>query len=127
MKTTLKLAAIYNLLWGAWVVLFPFHFFDLVGMQHPSQPMIWQGVGMIVGVYGIGYWLASYNPLKHWPIVFVGLLGKVFGPIGFIGNYLEGKVPFCFFYTLITNDFAWWIPFGYILYNVHKKTQWKLT
>lgn len=126
MKLILKLAAIYNLLWGAWVVLFPYHFFDLVGMNRPCQPMIWQGVGMIVGVYGIGYWFASYHPLKHWPIVFVGFFGKILGPIGFVGNYLEGKVPFSFFYTLITNDFMWWIPFGYILYRVHKQTQWKL-
>lgn len=33
MKITLRLAAIYNLLWGAWVVLFPQHFWDLVGME----------------------------------------------------------------------------------------------
>jgi hypothetical protein len=33
MKLTLKLAAIYNILWGAWVVLFPNHFFLLVAME----------------------------------------------------------------------------------------------
>ena len=33
MKLTLKLAAFYNLLWGAWVVVFPNHFFTLVGME----------------------------------------------------------------------------------------------
>ena len=32
MSLTLKIAAIYNLLWGVWVVLFPNHFFELVGM-----------------------------------------------------------------------------------------------
>ena len=41
-------------------------------------------MGMIVGVYGIGYLIAARDPRTHWPIVLVGLLGKVFGPIGFV-------------------------------------------
>lgn len=125
MKLTLKLAAIYNLTWGTWVVLFPNHFFELVGMQAPTQPMIWQGMGMVIGVYGLGYWWASYDPIRHWPIVAVGLLGKLFGPMGFVMNYMQGKVPFEFFYTLITNDFIWWIPFFLILKEVHKQ-KWRL-
>lgn len=127
LKITLQLAAIYNVLWGAWVVLFPTQFFQFVGMEIPNQLLIWQGMGMVIGVYGLGYWWASYNPMRHWPIVMVGFLGKIFGPIGFIGNYMEGKVPFEFFYTLITNDFIWWIPFGYIIYKVHTEYKWKLT
>lgn len=127
MKLTLKLAAIYNLLWGAWVVIFPDHFFKLVDMELPTQPMIWQGMGMVIGVFGLGYWWASFDPLRHWPIVAVGFLGKIFGPLGFVFNYLEGKVPFEFFYTLITNDFIWWIPFFFILKKVHQSYNWKLT
>ena len=115
MSLTLKVAAIYNLLWGVWVVLFPNHFFELVGMTLPIHPMIWQGMGMVIGVYGLGYWWAAQNPMIHWPIVAVGLLGKIFGPIGFFLNYFSGNVPFEFIYTLFTNDFIWWIPFFLIL------------
>jgi len=127
MKTTLRLAAIYNLIWGAWVVLFPNHFFNLVGMEPLNHPMVWQGMGMVIGVYGLGYWWASYDPMRHWPIVAVGALGKVFGPIGFIFNYLQGIVPFEFIITLITNDFIWWILFFMILKKLHTEHQWKLT
>ncbi len=126
MKLTLQLAAVYNLLWGAWVVLFPNHFFELVDMKPLNHPMVWQGMGMVIGVYGLGYWWASQDPLKHWPIVAVGALGKVFGPLGFLINYWEGNVPFGFFYTLITNDFIWWIPFALILRKVHLEYAWKL-
>lgn len=126
MKLTLRLAAIYNILWGAWVVLFPNHFFDLIGMERMNHTMIWQALGMVVGVYGLGYWWASYNPYKHWPIIAVGFLGKIFGPIGFLQNYLEGKAPIGFFYTNIFNDLIWWIPFGYIMYRVHTVYRWKL-
>lgn len=126
-KIILRVAAIYNIIWGAWVVLFPQQFFKLVGMDPLNHNLVWQGMGMVIGVYGIGYWLASYNPIKHWPIVFVGFLGKIFGPVGFFYNYLTEKVPFEFFYTLITNDFIWWIPFFLILKQVHDETNWKLS
>jgi len=101
MNTTLKLAAIYNILWGAWVVLFPNHFWELVGMEPMRHPMVWQGMGMVIGVYGLGYWWASYDPMRHWPIVAVGGLGKLFGPAGFLMNYLTGLVPFGFFFTRV--------------------------
>lgn len=123
MKLTLKAAGIYNLIWGTWVVLFPSHFFQLVEMDPINHTMVWQGMGMVIGVYGLGYWWASQNPALHWPIVLVGLLGKIFGPLGFFINYLAGEVPFGFFYTLITNDFIWWIPFFMIIREAHKTKQ----
>lgn len=111
----LKAAAVYNILWGAWVVIFPTHFFELTGLSLPTQLTIWQGMGMVIAVFGLGYWIASYSPLTQWPIVLVGLLGKIFGPIGFVFNYLTDKVEPQFGYTLLTNDFIWWIPFFLIL------------
>jgi peroxiredoxin len=121
MKTTLKLAAIYNILWGAYAVLAPVHFFTALGMDAPNYPGLWQCIGMIVGVYGIGYWIAADNPLTHWPIVLVGLLGKIFGPIGFAINYSQGKLPLEFGSTIITNDLIWLIPFTLILKAAYRK------
>lgn len=126
MSVALKAAAIYNILWGAWVILFPFHFFDLVGMESPRHAMIWQGMGMVIGVYGLGYWWASFDPVWHWLIGAVGFLGKIFGPIGFIYNFLLNAVPAAFAYTLISNDFIWWLPFFLILRKAYQ-AGWPLT
>jgi len=115
MRRVLQAAAAYNILWGAWAVLFPHQFFDWTGMAQPTHPMIWQGMGMVIGVYGLGYWWASFAPVRHWPIVAVGFLGKIFGPLGFVFNYAQGLVPASFAFTLITNDLIWWIPFFLIL------------
>lgn len=115
-QLTLKAAAIYNLAWGAFIVLLPNAIFDLAGLPRMVNYIgIWQCVGMIVGVYGIGYWIAASNPEKHWPIVLVGLLGKIFGPIGFIQAYRAGVFNEKFGLTIITNDLIWWIPFFMIL------------
>ena len=116
MSRWLVAAGVYNLAWGALTVLLPGWLFDLTGLAHPNYPFIWQCVGMIVGVYGIGYLAAAANPLRHWPIVLVGLLGKIFGPIGFVDNALiKGTFPKEFGWTILTNDLIWWIPLTLIL------------
>jgi small multidrug resistance pump len=115
MRGWLVAAGVYNLAWGGLTVLLPGWLFDLTGMERPLYPFIWQCVGMIVGVYGIGYLAASTDPLRHWPIVLVGLLGKIFGPLGYVSGVLQGEVPPAFGVTLPTNDLLWWIPFALIL------------
>lgn len=117
----LLLAGVYNLLWGAWVVLFPELSFTLHQMQVPTYPQIWQCVGMIVGVYGIGYIAAASDPIKHWPIVLVGFLGKVFGPIGFVYSLYLGVFPLSFMINIVFNDLIWWIPFFLILKDAYKQ------
>ena len=125
MSVVLKIAAIYNIIWGAWVVLLPAQFFEITGMEQPTHEVIWQGMGMVIGVYGLGYWWASYSPIRHWPIVAVGFLGKIFGPAGFVLNFYLDKVPASFGFTLITNDLIWWVPFFLIL-SATKKEGWPL-
>ena len=125
MKQVLIAAAIYNVIWGGWVVLFPNACFLLIRMAAPKYPEIWQSVGMIVGVYGIGYFIASFNPYRHWPIVLVGFLGKLFGPIGFVKSALTGSLPWRFGWMNVTNDLIWLIPFAIILwksYFVNKRS-----
>jgi len=117
MAIVLWLAAAYNILWGAWIVLFPLSAFHLLRMTPPNYPQIWQCVGMVVGVYGIGYGCAALDPYRQWPIVLVGLLGKLFGPLGFLMAFLQGQLPLRFGCLLLTNDFPWWIPFTLILYG----------
>ncbi len=108
-------AGIYNLVWGAITIDFPHLLFDLCGISRLNYPEIWQCVGMIVGVYGIGYLIAAGDSRRHWPIVLVGFLGKIFGPIGFAFALWKGAFPMLFGLTILTNDLIWWIPFGSLL------------
>jgi hypothetical protein len=118
MSVVLWVAAGYNLLWGAWVVLFPGMLWDWVGAEAPRYPGLWQCIGMIVGVYGIGYAAAAMDPYRHWPIVLVGLLGKLAGPVGFVdAAILSDQFPMGFGWTIVSNDLVWWVPFGLILWG----------
>ena len=78
----LKIAAVYNILWGSFIVLFPSLPFQWAGMTVPNYPCLCQCIGMIVGVYGVGYWIAGL--------------------------------------TILTNDLAWWVPFGITLLSAWK-------
>ncbi len=115
MSKILIAAGLYNLIYGGWVVLFPRSAFEMLGMEIPRYVFLWQCIGMIVGVYGVGYLAAARDPLRHWPIVLVGFLGKIFGPIGFMQTVLTGDIPWGFGIMIIFNDLIWWIPFAGIL------------
>lgn len=123
MKAWLLAAAGYNIVWGAVVILAPNALFDWAGMELPRYPEIWQCVGMIVGVYGIGYAIAAFDPLRHWPIVLVGLLGKILGPIGFLLALVQAVFPLRFAMTILTNDLIWWVPFAGILWAAMARAQ----
>ena len=117
MTKILIAAGLYNLIYGGWVVLFPSSAFEMLEMEPPRYLFLWQCIGMIVGVYGVGYIVAARDPIRHWPIVLVGLLGKIFGPIGFLQTAMMGDIPWSFGFVIIFNDLIWWIPFGAILFN----------
>lgn len=112
---TLILAGLYNIIWGAWTIIFPQQAFELLGMELPRYLELWQCVGMIVAVYGIGYIAAASDPIKYWPIILVGFLGKIFGPIGFISALVKGTFPLGFGIHIIFNDLIWLIPFFLML------------
>ena len=116
MKSALKLAGVYNILFGLWVLGWPGAWFSLSGMEEPRYPFLWQCIGMIVGVYGVGYLAAASAPLKHWPIVLVGFLGKVFGPIGFVFAASQGDLPWQAGWMILCNDLIWLVPFAMILW-----------
>ena len=110
-------AALYNLVWGAVTILFPFLFFDLIGMERPLYPALWQVVGMFVLVYAPAYWWAARNPYRHRHLILIGLLGKVLGPIGFVWTLGSRELPLAFGWTNLTNDLIWWPAFALFLHD----------
>jgi hypothetical protein len=78
---------------------------------------------MIVGVYGVGYAIAALDPSRHWPVVLVGLLGKIFGPIGFLSAVVGGTLPLSFGLTILTDDLIWWLPFALILLRAYQSNK----
>ena len=125
MRPLLKAAGLYNVLWGAAVILLPGPTAWLAGFdpERLAYPQLWQCIGMIVGVYGVGYWVAAEDAYRHWPVVLVGFLGKTLGPIGAVQNIVTGQLPARILWTNLTNDLIWWLPFGLILLGAARAAQ----
>lgn len=107
-------AGLYNLAFGAWASLWPLAFFQLFAIPPPRYPGIWACVGMIVGVYGLLYLYSAWKLEAAWPIIAVGLLGKVLGPIGMFTSFSD-EWPRRLGMLCVTNDLIWWLPFGLFL------------
>lgn len=122
MTYVLAAAGLYNLAFGVFAAAFPYAWFDWAGAPRPNYPELWQCIGMIVGVYGFAYLAAATDPVRHWPVVLAGLLGKVLGPIGFALSASRGRLSWDSGWVILTNDLLWWVPFGLILkaaYDTH--------
>jgi len=100
-------AAIYNALWGAFVVLFPSAMFAWIGMAAPEPIAMFQVVGMMVGVYSIGYYLLAKDPKRYCGFIWVGLAGKMLGPIGLLWAVTRGELPWAFGWINVGNDLIW--------------------
>ena len=115
MSRVLLAAAVSPLLWGGGAVLAPARLAAWMGREPPRDPVPWQCLGIVVGVYGVGYALAARAPYRHGALVLVGLLAKVLVPIGFVGAALQGRVPWDPGWVLVAHDLIWCVPLALIL------------
>lgn len=120
MTRVLRAAAVYNLTYGAFMMAAPGALFAWTDMppQSPVTLLLWQGVGALIAVWGVGYWLAARSPLVLWPITLMGLLGKAAVVLGMGKAVLDGVLPAEFLLLSIPNDLIWLPPFALILWRV---------
>ncbi len=118
MRNVLLAAGIYHLLFAVWAICWPHLWFDWIGMARPNHPLMWQGVGGVMGVLGIGMLLASRNPIRHWLVVLVGWIKFTLGVIGFVLAFRDGEIPLTSIWMMGVDDLLWWPPFAAILWAV---------
>lgn len=121
-------AGTYNFAFLAWTALAPGQFFALIGAADASpQDYLWQCVGMVVGVYGFLYLHAARHLDASGPIIAVGLLGKVLGPIGWVWTFAHGRIAAASFLMIAANDLVWWPGFAsYLLRRRDERTRHRL-
>jgi hypothetical protein len=104
-------AAVYNLAFGLWAALFPRAFFVRCAMAPPTYPSIWACLGMVVGLYGLGYAYAAWRLDRAALFIAIGLLGKLLGPVGWLLAVSHGEWPVRTVTLILFNDVIWWLPF----------------
>ena len=104
-------AAVYNVAWGATVIAFPVPLSRLAGLEGAAVIPLVQVIGMMVGVYAIGYYLLASEPLRYARLIWIALAGKTLGPAGFVYYAIAGLLPWKFGWICVFNDIIWWPVF----------------
>ena len=113
-------AGIYHILFGIWAICLPFQWFDLISIAHPNHPLLWQAVGLIVGILGIAMMMAARNPLDYWMTVSIALIKFTVGIVGFSIAFANGQIPIYTIWLMVVNDLIWWPPFAIVLWTCIK-------
>lgn len=108
-------AASYSLLWGITVAVAPQFVLNLFDVTLPIGFEFWQLFGLLSGIMGVGYYIASNDADKYWPIVFIGFLGNVFGSLILIKTLFIHSLPLPFSLFLLVSQAIWIMPFYYSL------------
>ena len=104
-------AALYNAAWGAAVIVFPASLSRLAGLEGAAVIPLVQVIGMMVGVFAIGYYLLAREPLRYAGLIWIALAGKTLGPAGFVYYAIAGLLPWRFGWICVFNDIIWWPVF----------------
>ncbi len=116
----LKAAALHNALGCVTVLLLPVALFEWIGLKPPAFPALIQCMGLVVGVFGLGFWCASTAPLRHWPVILMAFVLRLLVPVGFIIAALRGEFPWSMGWVFLVNDLAWCFPFALMLWAARK-------
>lgn len=115
-RVFLQIAGIYNLAWAVLSIGWPQTVVGWLGLQQQSgNPYLWQFLGLTSGVMGVGYFLASSDPRRHWPVVLMGFLSKLGSGAVLSWDILQGNAPAATWTWVAIDDAVWLFPLGAIL------------
>ncbi len=115
MRGVVLAAGFYHLGFAIWVIFRPHQWFDGMGIDHPDHLLLWQGVGVLLGMLGICLLLAAKNPVRHGGIVFLGFSKFTLAILGFAIALFQDDIPLRAGWMMI-GDFVGWAPFAVILW-----------
>jgi len=113
-------AGLYNISWGVYSAINPQWLFRFARLPLLNHPAIFSCLAMVIGLYGVLYLDVARRPEQGWLIAFLGLAGKVMGPIRLVALISEGVWPGSTLVLSLSNDLIWWIPFG-----IYLKDSWR--
>ncbi len=120
MRKLLIFAGGYNLLVGLNLCVFYHEMFKFFALPKPNLIMYVQLVGILVALFGVGYWRVAFRPIQNRDLLLLGFLSKLFGTLLGTGYVLLGKMPPIFFVILVFSDLVYLPFFWLILRRVYR-------
>jgi len=116
MRVVLILAAAHNLLAGTWMLVFYHEAYKMLGLAKPDLNLPLQLVGILVGLFGVGYWLVVRSPVENRNLLLLGLWSKALGSTLGVYYVLLGELPLAFLPILFFSDIIYLLPF-YVIWR----------
>ncbi|HEY1784151.1 MAG TPA: hypothetical protein VGG30_01335 [Pirellulales bacterium] len=111
MRLVLRIASIYNLLAALAMVVFYHEVSKVLGMPKPKPIMPFQLDGLLVGLFGVGYWLVASRPLENRNVLWLGFWSKLLGTLLCGYHVIHGDLPLSFVPLVAVSDFVYLPPF----------------
>jgi len=117
----LKAAAACSIFSGLYFAAFPELAMSFLKVEpQAGYAELWRYLGITLCIYGVGYWCASYAPVRHSLLVMIGLLAKILGPIGFLLAARNGSLPILPGIVFLVSGLFWSIPFTAVLLHAKR-------
>lgn len=110
----------YNLLAGLGMLCLYHEGYKLLGVAKPELNLPIQLVGVLVGLFGVGYWLVAANPVENRNLLLLGFWSKLLGSLLGIYYVFVGKLPPLFLAVLLVSDIGYLPPFYLILRRIRR-------
>ncbi len=117
MPLVLCVAGLYCLVFAVVTVSWPAKAFELTGMHASGHHFLVQVIGLFYLVFGISYFLAARDPIRHWRIVLVCTLKIVVVVTAALFTWWRQILPTPMILLLVVDDALWLIPFLMILWS----------
>jgi hypothetical protein len=110
----------YNLLAGLGMLCLYHEGYKLLGVAKPDLNLPIQLVGVLVGLFGVGYWMVAANPIENRNLLLLGFWSKLLGSLLGIYYVAVGKLPLFFIAVLLVSDIGYLPPFYFILRRIRQ-------
>lgn len=119
MRRLLRFVAVYNVLAGVGMIVFYHEGYKMLGIPKPTLNLPIQLVGVLVGLFGVGYWLVASNPIENRNVLMLGFWSKALGSVLGVYYLAVGKLPPAFFPVLFFADIVYLPPFLIIMRRLY--------
>ena len=94
--------------------------YKIIQMEKPTINFPMQLVGILVALFGLGYYLVAKNPVENRNVLLLGFLSKFLGSCLGTGYVVLGKIPWTFFLVFFFADIIYLPPFYIIMKRLYR-------
>ncbi|MSR56666.1 MAG: hypothetical protein EXS05_03205 [Planctomycetaceae bacterium] len=115
MNFLLRFVAVFNIAAGLHMIIGYHETYKMIGMEKPTIHFPIQLVGILVGLFGVGYYMVAKKPLENRNVLLLGFWSKLLGSC--LGTYYvaRGILPLHFVVVYFFADVIYLPPFYLIL------------